>query len=57
MSKLQSREHMQELGRAGARAKKVAAIERRIRALVDLAPPITDEQRASLAALLRPGAA
>ena len=57
MSKLQSRERMQELGRAGARAKKVAAVERRIRALVDLAPPITDEQRASLAALLRPDAA
>lgn len=46
------REHMQEIGRAGARAKKVAAVERRIRELVDAAPPLTDSQRSRLVLLL-----
>ncbi len=49
-----SRERMQELGRAGGRAKKIAAVERRIRELVDAAPPISDAQRDRLAVLLRP---
>jgi hypothetical protein len=48
-------EHMRALGQAGARARKVAAVERRIRELVDSAAPapLTDEQRDRLALLLR----
>lgn len=42
-----------EIGRAGARTKKVAAIERRIRELVDAPTPLTAEQRDRLALLLR----
>ena len=42
-----------ELGRTGARAKKVAAVEWRIRELIEFAPPLTDAQRDRLAALLR----
>ncbi len=57
MSTSPSRERMQELGRAGARTKKIAAVERRIRELVDSAPPLTDEQRDRLALLLRGSAA
>ncbi len=48
---------MRELGRSGGRARKVAAVERRIRELVDAAPPITEEQRSRLATLLNPGTA
>ncbi len=50
-------EHMRALGQAGARARKVAAVERRIRELVDNVPPLTDEQRDRLALLLRGSAA
>lgn len=42
-----------EMGRAGGRAKKIEAVERRIKELVDSAPPLTDEQRDRLALLLR----
>jgi hypothetical protein len=48
-----SREHMQALGRAGAKAKKVAAVEWRIRELVESAPELTDAQRQRLSALLK----
>jgi hypothetical protein len=48
-----SREHMQAIGRAGARAKKVAAVERRIKELVDSAPPLDEATRDRLALLLR----
>jgi hypothetical protein len=48
---------MREIGLVGARAKKVAAVERRIRELVESAPPLSDEQRDRLALLLRGGAA
>lgn len=48
---------MKALGQLGGRARKIAAVERRIRELVDAAPPLTDEQRDRLAVLLRPGAA
>jgi general stress protein YciG len=44
-----------EMGRAGGRAKKIAAVERRIRELINSAPPLTDEQRDRLALLLRGG--
>jgi hypothetical protein len=50
-------ERAREIGLVGARAKKVAAIERRIRELVDAAPPLSDEQRDRLAVLLRGGGA
>jgi hypothetical protein len=50
-------QHMREIGLAGARARQVAAVERRIRALVEAAPPLTDEQRDRLALLLRGSAA
>ncbi len=46
-----------ELGRAGGRAKKIAAVERRIRELVDAAPPLSNEQRSRLVALLNAGTA
>lgn len=45
------------LGKRGAQARKIAAVERRIRELVDAAPPLTDEQRDRLAVLLRGSAA
>ncbi len=45
-----------ELGRQGGQARRVAAVERRIRELVDSAPPLTDAQRDRLALLLRPDA-
>lgn len=46
--------HMAELGRKGARARQVAAIERRIRELTEAVPPgLTVEQRDRLALLLR----
>ena len=48
-------QRMREIGLAGARAKKVAAVERRIRELVDAAPPLSDEVRSRLAVLLRGG--
>ncbi len=50
-------ERMSELGRMGGQAKKLAAVERRIRELVDAAPPLTPEQRDRLALLLRGDAA
>ncbi len=45
-----------EMGRAGGRAKKIAAVEKRIKELIDSAEPLTDEQRDRLALLLRPTA-
>lgn len=50
-------ERARQIGLAGGRAKKIAALERRIRELVDAAPPLTDEQRDHLAMLLRGGGA
>ncbi len=44
---------MKALGHLGGRARKVAAVERRIRELVDAAPPLSEAQRQRLAALLR----
>ncbi len=52
----QSSEHMAEIGRAGARVKKVAAVERRIKELVEAAPPLDQADRDRLALLLRGGA-
>jgi hypothetical protein len=49
--------HFSELGRKGAQSRRVAAVERRIKELVDSAPPLTDEQRDRLALLLRGSAA
>ena len=46
-------EQARVIGRAGGRAKKLIAIERRIRELVDTAPPLTPEQRDRLVVLLR----
>ena len=51
------RERMQEIGRAGARARKIIAIERRINELIAEVPPLTDAQRDRLAQLLRGGGA
>jgi hypothetical protein len=45
---------MSELGKLGARERRVKAVERRIRELVDNAPPLTDEQRRRLVVLLAP---
>jgi len=50
-------EHYRELQRRSAKARSVRAVEARIRELVDSAPPLTDEQRARLALLLRGSAA
>ena len=50
-------ERAREIGLAGGRAKKVAAVERRILELVDSAPPLSNEQRDRLVVLLRGGAA
>ncbi len=49
--------HFRHLQRRSAKARSVAAVERRIRELVDAAPPLTTEQRDRLALLLRGGAA
>ncbi len=49
--------HYRELQRRSAKARSVAAVERRIRELVNSAPPLTDEQRDRLALLLRGSAA
>ncbi len=46
-----------EMGRRSVQSRRVAAIEKRIRELVDAVPPLTDEQRDRLAVLLRPSAA
>lgn len=43
-----------EMGRKSVQSRRLNALERRIRALVDSAPPLTDEQRDRLAVLLRP---
>ncbi len=43
-----------ELGRQGGQARRVAAVERRIRELVDSAPPLSESQKARLVALLAP---
>ena len=49
---------MREIGLVGARAKKVAAVERRIRELVEESPPgLTQAQRDRLTLLLRGGGA
>ena len=48
-------DRMREIGLVGARARKVAAVERRIRELVEAAPPLSDAQRDRLALLLRSG--
>ena len=45
---------MSELGKLGARERRVKAVERRIRELVDSAPPLTDDQRRRLSLLLQP---
>jgi hypothetical protein len=52
-----SSEQASALGKRGAQSKKIAAIERRIRELVDSAEPLTNEQRDRLALLLRGSAA
>lgn len=46
------REHFRDLQRRSAKARSVASVERRIRELVDAAPPLTQEQRDRLALLL-----
>lgn len=51
------RDHFRELQRRSAKARSVATVERRIRELVETAPPLTQEQRDRLAVLLRGGAA
>lgn len=48
-------EHMRQIGLAGARARQVAAVERRIKDLVAAAPPLSESQRDHLALLLRGG--
>ena len=48
-----SSERAAEIGRRGAQTKKLQAVERRIRELVDAAPPLTPAQRDRLALLLR----
>ncbi len=48
---------MKALGRLGGRERKIAAVERRIRELVDSDLRLTDEQRDRLALLLRGTAA
>lgn len=50
-----SPERAAEIGRRGAQTKKLQAVERRIRELVDAAPPLSAEQRDRLAVLLRGG--
>ena len=47
------------MGRKSVQTRRLAAVERRIRELVDSAPPLTPEQRSALAGLLlnHPGAA
>jgi hypothetical protein len=45
------------MGRRSAQVRRVAAIERRIKELVDSAPPLSAEQRDRLAVLLRGAAA
>ncbi|SDM01600.1 hypothetical protein SAMN05660642_01340 [Geodermatophilus siccatus] len=47
-------ERARDLQRRAAKARSVAAVERRIRELVDAAPPLSEEQRTRLALLLRP---
>lgn len=54
MSVSERSEHMSQLGKKGAQSRRIAAVERRIRELVDAAPPLTDGQRSRLAALLQP---
>ncbi len=44
---------MAAIGSRGAQSKKIAAIERRVRELVEAAPPLTPEHRERLALLLR----
>ncbi len=52
-----SSEQASALGKRGAQSKKVAAVERRIRELIESAPPLTDQQRSRLAVLLNGGEA
>lgn len=51
------RDHFRELQRRSAKARSVASVERRIRELVDTAPPLSDAQRDRLVLLLRGGEA
>jgi hypothetical protein len=46
-------DHFRDLQRRSAQARKVNTLERRIRELVDSAPPLTEAQRDRLATLLR----
>jgi hypothetical protein len=48
--------HFRDLQRRSAKARSVAAVERRIRELVDSAPPLSEVQRERLALLLHGGA-
>ena len=43
-----------EMAARSAQSRRLNAIERRIKDLVDSAPPLTDEQRSRLALMLRP---
>jgi hypothetical protein len=45
-----------EMGRRSVQARRLTNVEKRIKELVDSAPPLTDEQRDRLALLLRPSA-
>lgn len=45
--------HYSEMGKASVRSRRVADVERRIKQLVDSAPPLTPQQRDRLAVLLR----
>ncbi len=46
-------DHYRDLQLRSAQARKVNTLERRIRELVDSAPPLTDAQKTRLGALLR----
>lgn len=50
-------DHFRDLQRRAAKARSVNVVERRIRELVDSAPPLTGEQCERLALLLRRGTA
>lgn len=49
----QSPEHYRELAKRSHQARRVNALERRIREIVDAAPPLSAEQRDRLTLLLR----
>ncbi len=50
-------EQASALGKRGAQSKKIAAVDRRIRELVDSAPPLSEAQKDALVVLLRGTAA